>query len=351
VTTAENGGDRGRRAGRDGSTRLTISDVAREAGVSNASVSRVLTGARPVTPEVTSAVLEASRRLGFRANRVARALRMQSTQTIGIVVPDITYPFFPQLIQAIETELRAERRGLLLADSLNDPMIESERIEELLDRQVDGLMVSPCHRRDSRRIVEWAAERALVVQLDRQVSSRVHYVGMDHPLAMRMLLDHLGSTGRTGFVHLAASPTSAASYERRREYLRYFAHTADRDRVLVGDHSFDWGVHGARQAIEAWPEIDAIVCGNDLIAVGALHALSGLGVEVPEQVAVTGFDDSLRPLVGWPALTTIRQPLAEMARRALTLLSIEGDTTRLRLPGELVVRDSSTCKGAAPPSP
>jgi LacI family transcriptional regulator len=187
-----------------------------------------------------------------------------------------------------------------------------------------------------------------VVQLDRQVSSRVHYVGMDHPLAMRMLLDHLGSTGRTGFVHLAASPTSAASYERRREYLRYFAHTADRDRVLVGDHSFDWGVHGARQAIEAWPEIDAIVCGNDLIAVGALHALSGLGVEVPEQVAVTGFDDSLRPLVGWPALTTIRQPLAEMARRALTLLSIEGDTTRLRLPGELVVRDSSTCKGAAP---
>lgn len=306
----------------------------------------MLTGARPVTPEVTTAVLEASRRLGFRANRVARALRMQSTQTVGIVVPDITYPVFPQMIKAIEIELRAERRGLLLADSLNDPAIESERIEELLDSQVDGLIVSPCHRNESRKILEWAAERTLVVQLDRQVARRVHYVGMDHALGMRTLLDHLTSTGRTAFVHLAASPTSAASYERRREYVRYFARTPDCERVLVGDYSFEWGARGAIEAIETWPEIDAVVCGNDLIAVGALHALGGLGVGVPEQVAVTGFDDSLAPLVGWPAPTTIRQPLREMARHALALLSTgnvsaEGDATCLRLPGELVVRDSS----------
>ncbi len=201
--------------------------MAREAGVSTASVSRALSGARPVTPAVAAAVLEASSRLGFRANQVARALRVSSTQTIGLVVPDITNPFFPSLVQAIETELRSEGRGLLLADSLNDPKLEAQRIEELLDRQVDGLLVSPCHRVISRRALEAASERAAVVQLDRQASTRVPYVGMDHGLGMRSLLDHLRSTGRRVFALLGADVSNAPSFERRAAYVRYFRGTDD----------------------------------------------------------------------------------------------------------------------------
>ena len=89
-------------------------------------VSRTLSGARPVTQATATAVREASDRLGFRANKVARALRIQSTHMIGLLVPNITYPFFPQLIQAVETELRIDGRGLLLADSLNDATLEAE---------------------------------------------------------------------------------------------------------------------------------------------------------------------------------------------------------------------------------
>ena len=157
-----------RRAVRDRASRQTIADVAREAGVSTASVSRTLSGARPVTQATATAVREASDRLGFRANKVARALRIQSTHMIGLLVPNITYPFFPQLIQAVETELRIDGRGLLLVDSLNDATLEAERVEDLLDRQVDGLIVIPCHRHQSESTLLRASRQTNVVQLDRE---------------------------------------------------------------------------------------------------------------------------------------------------------------------------------------
>ena len=256
---------------------------------------------------------KASDRLGFRANKVAKALRSKSTHTIGLLVPNITYPFFPQLIQAVETELRIDGRGLLLADSLNDATLEAERIEDLLDRQVDGLIVIPCHRRESQSTLLRASRLTNVVQLDREASPYVDFVGMDHALAMRMLLDHLVSTGRSRFAYLGANPTSSASHERQGAYLRHFKGKIDATRVLLGDFSFDWGVEGTLRVVQTWPEVDAIVCGNDLIAVGALYSLAEMGVEVPRQVAVTGFDDSLHPLMRWPAPTTVRQPLKQMA--------------------------------------
>ena len=101
------------------------------------------------------------------------------------MVPDLTNPFFPALTQAIEAEVRAQHNGLLLADSLNEPGLEAERVEELIDRQVDSLLISPCHRIDSRQTLKWASKRVPVVQLDRRSSSMVHYVGMDHQQAMR----------------------------------------------------------------------------------------------------------------------------------------------------------------------
>jgi LacI family transcriptional regulator len=335
-----------RPAVRERASRQTIADVAREAGVSTASVSRTLSGTRPVTQATATAVREASDRLGFRANKVARALRVQSTHTIGLVVPNIIYPFFPQLIQAVETELRIDGRGLLLADSLNDATLEAERVEDLLDRQVDGLIVIPCHRHESQSTLLRASRQTNVVQLDREASPQVHFVGMDHALAMRILLEHLYSTGRKRFAYLGANPSSSASHERQVAYLRHFKGTADATRVLLGDFSFDWGVEGALRAMQAWPEVDAIVCGNDLIAVGALHALGEAGLDAPRQVAITGFDDSLHPLMRWPAPTTIRQPLQQMAVRALSLLSHESrSVAKLRLPGELIVRDSSLPRG------
>jgi LacI family transcriptional regulator len=279
---------------------------------------------------------------------------VSSTQTIGLVVPDITNPFFPSLVQAIETELRFEGRGLLLADSLNDPKLEAQRIEELLDRQVDGLLVSPCHRVISRHALEAASERAAVVQLDRQASTHVPYVGMDHGLGMKSLLDHLRSTGRQVFALLGADVSNAPSFERRSAYVRYFRGTEDASRVLLGDFTFDWGIVGAKKVLTAWPDVDAIVCGDDLIAIGALRALGDLRIPVPNRIAVVGFDDCTFAPMNRPTLTTIRQPLEQMARHALSLLvrpqssaqpqpsaQPQSSIQKVELPGELVVRESS----------
>lgn len=323
-------------------SRVTIADVARAAGVSTASVSRVLTGSRPVTPEIEAAVRVASEGLGFRANPVARALRVNSTQTIGLVVPDLTNPFFPALTQAIEAELRAQRHELLLADSLDKPDLEAERVEELLDRHVDGLLISPCHRVDSIQTLERASKRVPVVQLDRRASAMVHYVGMDHGKAMRSVLAHLTAEGRTSFAHIGARPTNAPSFERRSAYLRYFRGRPDAARVRLGEFSFNWGLEATREVMETWPEVNAIVCGDDLIALGALQALSELRISVPSQVAVAGFDNSIYAPISRPPLTSVRQPLEQMALAALALLFAgDGPASNVRLLGEVVARESS----------
>ena len=148
----------------------------------------------------------------------------------------------------------------------------------------------------------------------------VHYVGMDHQQAMRSVLSHLCSQGRTALAHIGARPTNAPSFERRSAYLRYFRGLPDAARVYLGEFSFDCGLKGTKEVLKTWPEVDAIVCGNDLIAFGALQALDELGIVVPDQVAVVGFDDSLYALISRPTLTTVRQPLERMASAALALL-------------------------------
>lgn len=319
----------------------TISDVAREAGVSTASVSRVLNRIDPVSPELVKAVEEATERLGFRINWVARSLRVNSTQTIGVVVPNITYPFFPQLVQALEVHLRERGFGLLLADSLDDVQLEAERVDALLNREVDGLIIAPCQYVGSREIVQRAAERVPVVQIDRQSCRTVPYVGLDQADAMRQIVEHLRGAGRTQLAFLGGQTDNGPARERRRSYAQCVAGTPAAGRIVLGDFTPEYGAAGALRIMEAWPEVDAIVCGNDLIALGALQGLARLSKSVPADVAITGYDDTPYATFGLLQLTTIRQPLARMTVEAVSqLLSTERRLTTV-LPAELVVREST----------
>jgi LacI family transcriptional regulator, galactose operon repressor len=327
---------------------VTIREVADAAGVSTATVSRALSGVPTVDPELVERVRESADRLGYRANRVARALRRQSTQTVGLVVPDITDPFYPAVVRAIERELRRTGLSLLLCDSGNDPEVEDELLRNLYDHQVDGLLVSACDRIASQPAVQLAASRTPLLQIDQRAVAELPYVGVEQANAMRQVIEHLLGEGCRSFGYLGASPETSAGQERLDGFLAQ-AKPADptaADRVQLGDVSVAWGYEATARLLEAGPPPAAIVCSSDLAAIGALQALRERGVSVPGDVAVTGFDDTVLAVACDPPLTSVRQPLEELGTQAVQELTaaIEQHLQQPRsvlLKADLAVRESS----------
>lgn len=324
----------------------TIRDVARDAGVSVATVSRVLSGSRPTGQAVAERVLESSRRLGFEVNQVARALRTHVTDTVGVVVPDIMNPFFPALLQAASHHLRTAGLGVLFVDAQGDPAIEAAAVQLLLARRVDGLLISPCDRRASLATVEAAAARVPLVQIDRRVTGELAHVGVDQDQAMRQVVDHLAARGGRHFAYLGSDDRISTSFERTRAFRRHVRrHDGEgAGRCLTREFSTAWGTEGGAALLRDHPEVDAVVCGNDEIAYGFLLACENARRRVPEDVAVLGFDDTLLARIARPAITSVRQPVEEIARRAVEELTrVRGGAVQqsVTVEPQLVVRAST----------
>jgi LacI family transcriptional regulator len=332
--------------------RATIHDVARLAGVSIASVSRALTGARKVRPDVAMRVRQAAEQLGYEPDQVGRSLRRQETQTIGLVIADITNPFFPALIQAVEGVAREAGLGLLLADAANDPAAEAQATRLLLGRRVDAMIITPVDRHRSAATIAEAARSVPVVQLDRFADPHAHYVGMDHGRAIADVLAHLVGAGRANLALIGSDPSVSTSWERQLAFTEQAAaiDPLAPERVLVGSYSVEWGREAAGQIIERWPEVDALVCANDLIGLGVLQELHRRGIVIPRRVAVTGFDNTLLATASEPPLTSVNQPVAKMAEQAIDIVTKASDLhtpVQLRLPAQLITRASSGGRGVA----
>jgi LacI family transcriptional regulator len=328
---------------------VTLRDVAAEANVSVATVSRVLNGAdgRSVRPESVVAVQDAARRLGYRTNWAARSLRLKQTETLGIVVPHITNPFFAGVVQAVEQVLEPTGWELLIGDSQDDPELESRRLQSLVQRQVEGLIVIPC---EGARSVDGlqALDSVRLVQVDRRVAQFASdWVGVHHQLGIELVVGHLRQVGRSILCFVGADGDSAPAAERLRGYEQSVrrAGTAPSGRVYLGDFTLEWGMAAGQQILAERPLPDAIVCGNDLIALGVMRSLREGGVTVPSDVAVTGFDDiDFAPIVD-PPLTTVRQPVKQIGALAVDTLTRrlqepQAPWQEIRLAPTLVVRAS-----------
>ncbi len=332
----------------------TLREVAEEAGVSLATASRALSGSRGVTVENEQAVKHAAARLGYRTNGIARALRSHRTQMVGVLIPHIADPFFPRVVQELERSLQRDQRSILLVDSLGDPTLERERINDLLDRQVDALVVVPAHPQESCTTIELAAATVPLVQLDRPVAAPTDVASIDHRGGIYLAVDHLvaGGCRRLSFVG-AESPLEAVTSRRDAFIERLQHHGLPLPTTTpLGSFSVAWGAEAAGALLHTDPSVDGIVCANDLIAIGVLRALRARGRIVPDEIAVTGFDDVGFAEVSDPPLTTIRQPVSELGRAAAELLTarIDADEHRpprhITLPAELVQRGSTTPVGA-----
>ncbi len=328
--------DRGRR-------RVTIEDVAAHAGVSPSTVSRVLNGQATVDPKLAARVRSASEQLQYRPSATAQGLVRGSTRTVGVVVPDLGNPFFPDVLKGLTLAAGSKDFSVLVADADEDPEAEARLVDDLL-RRADGLVLCsprmplPALRTRVGRGVPVVCTNRPVPQLP--VSSAL----IDSAMGMRMALDHLIGLGHRRVAYLSG-PSSSWSNGERLSALRVTALQLHTTVVVAGPKSHD-GHRVAEQAVQSGAT--ALVAFNDLVALGAMARLRELGVSVPEEMSVVGFDDIATTEYVVPALTSVRLPKAELGRRSWELLQEElsqpavSRTPRsIWLEPELVVRGST----------
>jgi LacI family transcriptional regulator len=329
---------------------VRLSDVAAAAGVSVSTASRALSGAGASAATV-AAVLEASKRLGYRPDPVARAMRTRSSGLVGIVLPGIGNPFFAELVEALEGSLRKYQLEIILGDSSGSVQEEARRIETMVDRKVDGLLVIPTHHEESAPMLREAAHHVVVVQVDRRVDGvMADYVGLDNAAGIRLALEHLAAEACREVLFVSETGSTSTGWAR----LQAFKHSINRvpglaaRSPILGSFSLEFGRQSVVDLMRKRRGLpDAIVCGADFIALGVVRELLVRGVKVPEEVRVTGFDGIVFTELCDPPVTTLRQPVSAIAAEAARLLHsrLRGDPSpphRSEVAPTLLVRRSSS---------
>jgi len=333
------------------SATATLRDVAGAAGVSIATVSRVLTGARSSAPATRERVLSAAAQLDYRPSGPARALKLRRSRTVGLLVTDIENPYFPEIVRAVEDAAHERGIAVLLCNATDDPQRELAYINLLLERRVDGIIVA-ASRVGSRHaaLLERAPVPVVLVNSEAPRSS-LPAITSDNRGGARQAAEHLINLGHRRIGHITAPRTNAAAAARLlgvRDALRRAALDPDQLAVAEGDGHVAGGERAMSELLERTPAPTAVVCYNDLTAIGAIRAVARTGRSVPEDISLIGFDDI--ELAQWtdPPLTTIAQPKQEMGAWAFARLAISEDGPRrdartgtVRLPTSLVVRAST----------
>ena len=333
-------------------TLVTLADVASRAGVSEATVSRVLSASRPVGRETATRVRRAAHELGYTGNSIARALRKNRTDTVGMVVPSILNPFFTGLVDSMERALHADGKQLFLCDSRQDPEIEAEHLQSLLQRQVDGIVISACDQTRSVPALRAAARLTPLVQLDRRVDFEgADWIGVDDDVAMRLVLEHLHASGTKSAAFVSSAMTNSSTSQRLAGFRRHAERLGIEVReswIVLRDYSIESGTLAGQMLLDSEePSPQAIVCADDLIAIGVLRACRELSISVPDQVQVTGFDDITFAEYVAPPLTSLAQPTDRMASEALHLLQVTSSHlpkhagTHISLEPRLVLRETT----------
>jgi LacI family transcriptional regulator len=299
---------------------VTIADVALRAGVSTATVSRVLAGLGGARPATRTRVEAAARDLGYRPSAVARSLKLKTTNTFGLIVTNIENPYFPQLVHAVEDAAHRDGYALLLCNAADDPDREAFYLDLLVDRRTDGVIIAASSLGERHRA--WLREARLPIVLVNTVARgvRLPSVASDNRDGGRLAAAHLIELGHRRLGALTAGRSNADA-PLRLAGVRDAMGRAGLDPaalpVVVADPGVAGGETSMARLLDGHPEVTAVVAYNDLMAIGALRAVRARGGEVPRDVSVIGFDDVDLAAYVEPPLTTIAQSTAELGRLAV----------------------------------
>lgn len=303
----------------------TIRDVAEMAGVSVASVSRVVNNSRGVQPETRRRVEEATQELGYIPNEAARSLKLARSNLLACVIPDVTNPFFPELVRGIEDIASAEGYGTLLCNTDNNSQKEADYLSLLARHRVDGLLFIPA--RDEKPppgLIRLLEQGSPVVVVDRFLHGfEGDSIVVDNRRGGILAAEHLLELGHRRIAIINRLPDTSTSRLRQEAYEETLASAGALNQSLVrlGSYSFDFGRDMARQLLSgSGDRPTAILAGSDVLAIAALQVAHELGLRVPHDVSIVGFDRIAMSQLMSPPLTTVEQPTYEMARIAAGLL-------------------------------
>lgn len=328
--------------------RATINDVAKLASVSKATVSRVMNGKGNVGEEVKAKVLDAIKQLNFEPSGIARSLANRKTGLVGLIIPDITNPYFPMLARGVEDAAHRHGYTVLQCNTDNDAEIEYGYIKKLNEQEVEGIVLVSSNLSDeiSRQLMKFQTP---IVFCDRvSPHTLIDSVTVDNYLAAFQATEYLISLGHEKIMHIGVPAKIESAKLREMGYLDACARHGLEPILKYGPFAFESGYQIVHATIEE-EGATAIFAANDLIALGAMKALAEKGYSVPDDVAVLGCDDIFAASICSPQLSTIVQPAYQMGVKALDMLyermtGYSGEARKAILGHELIIRESSERK-------
>ena len=330
--------------------RPTLIDVAKAAGVHLSTASRALneSTSAQISPETVKKVSKAARDLGYTINTVARGLRTKRTQTIGVIVPDLTNPIFPPIVRGIDSFLGPRGYSVLVVNTDNDPESERNHFESLMRRQVDGLIIATGHT-DKIILANYHNQGITAVMVNREAAGAPYpaVVG-DDASGINLGVAHLAALGHKKLLHLTGPAESSTSRTRAQAFSAACKNHGLQGKIIkCSAYSIDAGQSAMDKFLDQnLHTITGVVAGNDLLALGVYHSLRAHGLKCPQDVSVIGFNNMPFANDFQPPLTTIDAPHYEMGVQAARIIlnEIEGEASspvKIMLPVTLIVRGST----------
>lgn len=330
--------------------RTTLADIARAANVSMMTVSRAINNKPGLSDELRQRILDLAEEMGYRPNTFARGLATQQTTTIGLVVPDITNPFFAQIARGVEDAAFENQYNIFLVNTNEDAVREAAVLDTLWQKGIDGVII--CSSRLSEEALEVQIQRfPAIVLVNRELKvsqSNLITINVNDQRSAQRVVQHFKGLGRKKIAYLGG-PENSFSNQRRLEGYRAGLIAADipfSPQLLENAQpTTDGGRAAAAALLQRQPDVDAIFAFNDLVAVGAMQVCQELGKRVPQDIAIIGVDDIPLATIIRPQLTTMHVALTHIGRLALrALLDIingVGLPAAYNIEPELFIRDSA----------
>ncbi|WXR61064.1 LacI family DNA-binding transcriptional regulator [Peptostreptococcaceae bacterium AGR-M142] len=305
--------------------KVTIKDIAKMANVSIATVSKVINNKdERISLETKNRVLNIIKEQGYIPNRVASSMVTKKTKTLGLIIPDITNPFFPELTRGVEDFAKENGYTLILCNSDNNLEKEDAYIDMLQEKMVDGIIFTASSKRD--KISESLKKIKLpVISVDRDIKGlKVQgKIIVDNESGAYDGVNYMINRGYKKIYHITGPMISKPSKDRYKGYIKAYQDNKmnpPKDHLLEKSYTSKWGYEAVMKLLNSNVEFDGIFCGNDLIALGAIKALHSKKIKIPKEVGVLGFDNIYMSSMIEPELTTVEQPKYKMGYEAARLL-------------------------------
>ena len=332
-----------------GSRKHTIIDVAKRAGVSKSTAARALSGGGEISGETRALVLEAARALGYERNHLAVSMRSGRSGMLGLVIPDIANPFFPEIIKSVESAVFSNGYSLILLNTDYDTKRAIDYVHRLIQMRVAGIILMNSEF-DQSFVKEAKLRRTSIVFHDQHiVDEKMSTIILDYEVGIFEAVQHLVSLGHTDIAHIAGSHEIYSAIIRENAFkaaVKKFIRGAGKPRIFEGDFRFEGGRHAARKILSEKKKPTGVVVANDMMALGAMQEFKAAGLSIPGDISVIGFDDISFASLSEPALTTVCSPRVEIGRRAVEALLLTVDRphqqgVEIKIPTYLIKRSST----------